>query len=287
VEVFRRVYPREFQQGFLRHGVRADGRGAGEMRRTTASLGGLSSNTVGSAMVLRGRTNVVTGVTAEVVRPSQDSPDSGIVTGSVDFVLSVHSRSISSFGSVALQTHLRGLLESYVLPLINVSDLAIERGSLVWSLRVSVNCISHDGNLEDTVLLSALAALRSVRLPELSIIPSKGEGFNSLPVCALKDSNSIRAQTLPVSDSFVLPFSFALIGESILLDPTADEEEQSDALVHVFLRSSGLVCGVLSVPRQTGNTVPKETLAICAERSQATLPELRVLLDSVQLDLRS
>lgn len=50
-----------------------------------------------------------------------------------------------------------------------MADLSIEKGKSAWKLMVDVYCVDHDGNVADAALIAVMAALRSLRLPAVSI----------------------------------------------------------------------------------------------------------------------
>lgn len=53
-----------------------------------------------------------------------------------------------------------------------MADLSIEKGKSAWRLLVDVYCTDHDGNVLDAALVSVMAALKSLRLPAVSISDS-------------------------------------------------------------------------------------------------------------------
>lgn len=52
---------------------------------------------------------------------------------------------------------------------VEMSNLSIEKGKSAWRLLVDVYCIDHDGNVLDASLVSIMAALKSLKLPAVSI----------------------------------------------------------------------------------------------------------------------
>lgn len=52
---------------------------------------------------------------------------------------------------------------------VDTESLCIIPGEQVWSLRVDVHILNHDGNLADAVVAAALAALLDFRRPDVSI----------------------------------------------------------------------------------------------------------------------
>ena len=53
--------------------------------------------------------------------------------------------------------------------LINLNDLCIKPGKLVWTLYVDMTCLNYGGNILDVCIKSLCAALRGVKLPHVEI----------------------------------------------------------------------------------------------------------------------
>ena len=56
---------------------------------------------------------------------------------------------------------------------VDTESLCILPGEQVWSLRLDVHVLNHDGNAADAVSLAALAALLDFRRPDSTVIDGK------------------------------------------------------------------------------------------------------------------
>jgi exosome complex component RRP45 len=56
---------------------------------------------------------------------------------------------------------------------LDKESLCILTGRSVWRLRINIHVLCHDGNVEDTVFLATMGALKHFRLPAVSIDSSK------------------------------------------------------------------------------------------------------------------
>jgi exosome complex component RRP42 len=110
----------------------------------------------------------------------------------------------------------RGIRES---EMIDLSALCITPKEEVWLCFVDVYVLDYDGNLFDAAFLGAVAALKSVIVP--AAIYGKGENF-PLPI-----------RSTPISCTSVQ------IENSILFDPTLDEEKVAEARLTVTTDENG------------------------------------------------
>lgn len=255
-EVFRKVHPSEYLKRFLLNNVRPDGRSPVTSRRMSLTTGSIGT-AVGSATLKLGRTMVTSGVHAVLTEPSVASPGQGFLEVYVE-LLSMASSNYRggriSDDAVCLTEYVR----SFISPHVDLSKLCVESGLLVWRLQLTVYCLDNDGNLEDAVLLAAVAAIRNVMLPTVRIIDEDVESNDdgsSPAAMAIENpeehSSSIvavatteRTTSLEI-DTFPLPISFVLFDGKVLIDPSAEEENVCDSRITFLFRPSGELRGVL------------------------------------------
>ena len=110
----------------------------------------------------------------------------------------------------------RIIRESHI---IQLDKLVIKEGEKVWTVFIDVYPINDDGNLIDAASLGAVAALKNAKIPMLD---KDGK------IDYDKDSK----ESIPLTkDISPLSFSFFKIGDSVILDPTREEEEAADARI--------------------------------------------------------
>jgi exosome complex component RRP43 len=78
MELFRTIYPSEFYNKFLSQNVRPDGRSLLSVRKTSVSVGSITS-AAGSSFVRLGHTSVVAGVKGEIGKPSLNNSQIGMI----------------------------------------------------------------------------------------------------------------------------------------------------------------------------------------------------------------
>ena len=180
----------------------------------------VSNKAEGSARVRLGKTDVVVGIKVGFGEPYPDSPDKGNLAVSGDLLPLASPRFESGppgFDSIELPRLVdRAIRES---GMIDFEKLVIEKGKKVWSVNIDIYPINDDGNLIDAATIGAVAALKRCFIPELN---DDGK----------IDYEKKFTKKLHLSkEIFPLSFSFYKFGDSIILDPTREEEEASDAKI--------------------------------------------------------
>ncbi len=200
-------------------GKRFDGRKLLEHRDLEIKLD-ISNKAEGSAQVKLGKTDVMVGVKLGLGEPYPDSPDKGNLTVSGDFLPLASPRfemGPPGFPAIELPRLVdRAVRES---GMIELKKLVIKEGEKVWTVYIDVYPINDDGNLIDAATLGALVALKNTMLPELDKdgkIDYEKKATKKLPVAK---------EIAPIS------FTFFKLGDSILMDPTREEEEACETRV--------------------------------------------------------
>jgi exosome complex component RRP42 len=199
-------------------GKRFDGRGLLDHRDLELEYD-VSNQAEGSVRVRLGKTEVVVGVKIGLGTPYPDSPDKGNLMCTAELLPIASPRYESGppgFKAIELGRLIdRSIRES---GMIDFTKLCIEEGEKVWTVFVDMYPINDDGNLIDAANIGAVAALKKAKLPEID-----------------KDGNinyKVRKEPLPLSEEIApISFSFFKLGDSIILDPTREEEEVSEARV--------------------------------------------------------
>ena len=198
-------------------GKRFDGRGLLDMRELEISYN-VSNKAEGSARVKIGNTDIIAGVKMQTSEPYPDSPDKGNLMVSGDLLPLASPRFESGppgFDAIELPRLVDRVLRASEI--IDFSKLVIEKGKKVWSVMIDIYPINDDGNLIDAASIAALAALRDTRMPEID------EDGN---VDYKKKTN----KKLPLDQEIIpISFSFFKLGDSLIMDPTREEQEACDS----------------------------------------------------------
>lgn len=200
-------------------GKRFDGRKLLEHRDLKVSFD-VSNKAEGSARVLLGKTDVIVGIKLQIGEPYPDSPDKGNIMVSGDLLPLASPRfemGPPDFYAIELPRLVdRAVRESHM---IDLSKLVVTPGEKVWTVIIDIYPINDDGNLIDAATIAAVAALKNTYLPGLD---EKGK----------IDYDKKTKEKLPISkETYPFSFTFYKLGNSLLLDPTREEEEACEVRV--------------------------------------------------------
>ncbi|MEK6893360.1 MAG: exosome complex protein Rrp42 [Nanoarchaeota archaeon] len=200
-------------------GKRFDGRGLADYRDIEV-ISDISNKAEGSARVKLGKTEVLVGVKLEIGEPYPDSPDKGNLMVSGDLLPIASPRFEAGppkFKAIELPRLVdRAIRES---GMIDFSKLVITPGEKVWTVIIDIYPINDDGNIIDAATIGAVAALKRAKLPALN---EKGK----------IDYDKPATTSLPLSkETAPLTFTFFKLGDSIILDPTREEDEACEGRI--------------------------------------------------------
>ena len=204
-------------------GKRLDGRALDEIRPIEIEVG-IIKKANGSARVKVGNSEVVAGVKVETGEPFEGLENKGALILSAE-VLPTASPYIEPGPPDEETVELarvvdRGIRESEMLDL---SKLALIPGEIVYVIFVDCSVINADGNLFDATSYAAVLALMNSKLPVFEIRDRKAVDTG--------EKQNPPLTTVPVSITAVR------IGESVILDPTAEEEACMDARITITTNS--------------------------------------------------
>jgi exosome complex component RRP42 len=245
----------------LARGKRIDGRGLLDYRAIKIETG-IIPKASGSARVTIGDTQVIAGVKVETGNPFPDTPDQGLLV--VNAELLPMSSPYAEPGppdesAIELARVVdRGVRESQM---IDVSQLVIKEGEKVYAVFADVSILNTDGNLFDTTSYAVVAALLSAKYTKYELVDGKPKPTDIVEPLPLK--------TIPVS------VTTAKIGDSIIVDPTDEEEAVMDARLTLTSDSNGnMVAGQKGEP----GTFSFEQMLNGADISRMKGDEIRKML---------
>lgn len=238
IDTYQLIDPKGFLRKFTDDNVRPDGRPLHAARPTTIVKGVLPRNSHGSSLVRLGETQVLAAITLLVGTPGASSPEHGDVevrlsvgplcSGRYDLsgrLMQTESSSSSGGGGGGSISDPEAV-ESFVQRTIRSSEaldlvqLGLERGRSAWRIRVGLLALNHDGNMEDSCLLAAMAALADLKLPRTKVeedgIVRIVPGPNS-ENCA-DGGTKLRLCKVPI------PLTIGVFDGKMLVDLTAQEE---------------------------------------------------------------
>jgi exosome complex component RRP42 len=213
-----------------RQGRRLDGRRPDEYRPVRLEPGFVVSAD-GSALAHIGDTSALCGVKLEPGKPYPDTPNAGTLTTNAELI------PLSSPTFEPGPPHPRAIEVSRVVDrairaaeTIDLTKLCVTPGEKAWVCYVDIHVLDHSGNLIDAGSLAALGALTHTTYPN-------------------KRFGIAEADAPLVIEHFPLEVSFARLGETIVVDPTFEEEQAAqgrltiatDELGNVVAMQKGLV----------------------------------------------
>ncbi|MBM3897509.1 MAG: exosome complex protein Rrp42 [Thaumarchaeota archaeon] len=219
----------------LARGKRIDGRGLLDYRPIKIETG-IIPKASGSARVTIGDTQVIAGIKVETGTPFPDTPDQGLLVVNAELlpISSPYAEPGPPDESAIELARVvdRGVRESQM---IDVSQLVIKEGEKVYAVFADVSILNTDGNLLDTTSYAVVAAMLSAKYKKYEMVDGKLKQTDTVEPLPLK--------TIPVS------VTMAKIGDSIIVDPTDEEEAVMDARLTLTSDSNGnMVAGQKGEP---------------------------------------
>ncbi len=211
-------------------GKRMDGRGLEDYREIVVKTD-ILEKAEGSAEVHIGDTRVLVGVKVGAGTPFDDTPDKGVLMCNAEYTPLAHPTfepGPPREASIELARVVdRGLRSAEI---IDFKKLTLIKGKRVYIIFVDIYVLNYGGNLIDCAALAAIAALKKAKIPVYTVTD---DGIK-----LTKKKKALKILKEPVAVTMVK------IGDSIVVDPTADEEEVMEARFTVTLDEKGNVCTI-------------------------------------------
>ncbi len=221
---------RETIRRIVEQGRRSDGRGYLDFRNIVLHVNPIKTAD-GSAIVSLGNTKVVAGVKVGVGAPYPDTPDEGALIVNLETP------------PLAAPTIEPGPPDENAIEIARVVDRTIRHSNFldfkslcivpkkfVYILWVDLYVLNHDGNLYDAACMAAVAALAATTLPKVELEQDQPK--------------IVREERIPLrvnQENLPLTITFVKISNSILVDPTLEEENICDSKVTVGISNNKIV----------------------------------------------
>jgi exosome complex component RRP42 len=203
-------------------GKRLDGRGPDEYRPLVVEPGFVVTAD-GSALVRIGETVVVAGIKLEPGKPFPDTPNAGVLTTNAELVpLSspVFEPGPPQPGAIEVSRVVDRAIRA--AEAIDLTRLCVTPGEKTWVCYVDIHVLDHSGNLIDAAMLAGVAALLH------ATVPAQRFGI-------AEADYPLDVQHVPVECTFVR------LGDTIVVDPTFDEEQAAQGRLTVATDELGRV----------------------------------------------
>ena len=203
-------------------GRRMDGRGPDEYRPVSIEPGFVTTAD-GSALVRLGETMVLAGIKLELGKPFPDTPNAGVLTTNAELV-PLSSPTFEPGPPTPGAVEVSRVVDRSIraAEVIDLASLCVTPGEKTWVCYVDVHILGHHGNLIDAAFLAAVSALSR------ATIPAKRFGVGDADV-------PLAVHHTPIECTFVR------LGDTIVVDPTFDEEHAAQGRITVATDESGRV----------------------------------------------
>jgi exosome complex component RRP45 len=161
---------------------------------------------------------------------------------------------------------------------IDAEALCVQSGKWVWRLMVDVTVLDHGGNLVDACVLSAVAALRHFRKPEVRVEGEDREGLTTVLHSDEREPTPLPLHHTPLTVTFGLfadPTGASTL-VSALIDPSHREELVMDGTTTFGFNRYGEMC-CLDFPG--GCELKPRQLVTCANLGKRKCVELCDVLE--------
>ncbi|MCW4049390.1 MAG: exosome complex protein Rrp42 [Candidatus Bathyarchaeota archaeon] len=214
-------------QEVIATGKRMDGRELLEFRELEIKTNFLAK-AEGSAEVRLGKSHVIVGVKAGVGHPFDDTPDKGVMMVSSEFTPVAHPTwepGPPNEASIELARVVdRGIRAAEV---IDMSKMCLISGEKVYLIFVDLYVLNYDGNLIDACSAGAMAALNTAEIPVYKVTKGKVELTDK--------TKKLKLGAQPIAITVVK------IGNDLIVDPSADEEEVLDGRITITVDEKGTI----------------------------------------------
>ncbi|MEM2512500.1 MAG: exosome complex component Rrp42, partial [Ignisphaera sp.] len=126
----------------------------------------------------------------------------------------------------------RSIRESKAVPL---DKLCIIPGKKVWIIWLDIYVVDHDGNLVDASMLAAMAALSNTYIPYYEVMDAEAG--------VIKIDKLRKLGPLPINRYVTIITSYK-IGDTLVIDPTAEEEPLSSYRLAIAVDEEKRIVGI-------------------------------------------
>lgn len=238
---------------WLSEGKRFDKRGLLQYRNLLIEQG-ISKKAEGSARVLLGQTEVVAGVKLDIAEPFTDSPEEGVLIVTAE--LSPMASEKFEPGPPKIEAiEIARIVDRSIREsgFIDLKKLCIKKEEQVWAIFLDIYPINDAGNLIDTSVIAAVAALGDAVFPKVEKEKVKyGE---------------LTTKALPLTEKMPLTLTFHKLGRNFILDPVTEEEAASEARLSIALTQSKKEI-LINALQKGGDVLTKEQLFYVLDAAQ-------------------
>ncbi|KAL0217342.1 hypothetical protein RCL1_007923 [Eukaryota sp. TZLM3-RCL] len=251
-----------FLQEAISSGIRGDGRSLLQTRDPVLSL------STSSCLCTLGNTVVNSTIDAEIIAPFVDRPQEGVVNFFTHFSPTA-APDTSDLDSSSINRVVERIYRD--TQCVELQSLCVTAGKRVWKLEVHSTILVHGGNIIDALVLNITCLLKNFKLPVVFI---NEEGESEVQPITLQPPIPLPLFHLPLS------VTFAIIQDSLVVDPNVDEESIADCVLSIVLNLHNEICGVFM--NASRNSISREYLFNCIELAKSEIPSRHEYLTAVK-----
>ncbi|CAG8454970.1 2897_t:CDS:2 [Ambispora gerdemannii] len=244
----------------LREGIRLDYREKHDFRPLRFFFG----PNYGHVEVHLGATKILVKVSCEVTHPYPDRASEGILILNTEISpMAIPSLDIGrpSEDEVLVSRILeRAIKRSRA---IDTEGLCIVAGEKVWTIRVDIHFLEHDGNIIDAACIAALTALSHFRRPEVTLV---GTDVTIHPV-EQRNPVPLSVHHMPIC----VTFAFFDNGEILVVDPSLQEEQIREGDMTITLNDHREIC---ALSKAGGIELNMDKIVLCSKIATARVTEI-------------
>ncbi|XP_049286291.1 uncharacterized protein LOC125765321 [Anopheles funestus] len=259
---------KSFVQKAILESIRIDGRTLDEFRKLRICFG----SEWGLVHVILGETRALARVTCEVVEPKATRPNEGMLFVNVELgpMAAPHfDGGRQSDECVQLNRILERALKDSGC--VDLESLCLVSEEKVWTLRVDVTVLNHEGNTIDCCSIAALTALAHFKRPDITV-----DGENVI-VHTMEEKDPIKVTLF----HYPICVSYGIFnqGKIAVADPTYLEERVGEAKMVFGINSYGELCGLhLGGSTLTSSNLLLRTSAKASKRARLVVEKIKAAI---------
>lgn len=261
---YKTIHPVKYLEDHFTQGIRPDGRDFLAFRPISINISSIQ-HADGSAIFKIGNTTVVCGIKAELATPTTETPEHGYIIPNVELSPMCSPKFRPGPPSDQAQV-ISKLIENILISsrAVNLNDLCISKGKLVWVLYCDLLCVNYDGSVIDACIGALTAALKSLTLPE-TIYNTETSVVTVQPETRIP----FAMRSMPVSTTFAI-----FNDDTLVADPTDDEESLSLARLSIVMDDEKICC----IHKPGGVPISRQMLGKSMAKSKARAKLVRSLM---------
>ncbi|KAI8836589.1 ribosomal protein S5 domain 2-type protein [Chytridium lagenaria] len=253
---------KDFVYQALQDGIRWDGRKLLDYRNVKIIFG----PDYGRVEALLGKTRVLANVSAEIERPLANNPNEGFVTFTTSFS-PMASPTFETGRPSEEEVLVSRLLEKALkrTRAIDTEGLCIISGEKVWSIRIDIHVLDHEGNILDCACIAAVTALLHFRRPDISVDGDVVTVRNPIP---------LSVHHIPICITFGLFDD----GERVIMDPSHLEEQVQEGDMTIVVNAHRELC---TLSKAGGCPLEMSLILRCSNVAAVKAAEITELIRTV------